>query len=419
MPAPRSITILADIPWGVTYHVLEIEVLVHLWLAGVFTYLLAYDITRRRPAALLAAVAFALGGYFTSYPLLQVAVLETLTWLPLVLFMLRRAVLAPGADQLEAPRRTRRWLLGAGLVLALAELAGHPQTFMHLSYLVVAYYLYLTIRARWPWRRVIGHGLMILAVFVGVAGVSLLPGLRYMGYSVRGQATYDFVSSGLPLEDYLQLLFPTTFSQWIVEYGGIGTLFLAVFAWRLRKQEKGGEIGFWLVAALLAAWLALGDQGVLFQAAYYILPGFSLFRQQERLVSLFAFALAMLASQGMALWLKTEVSLRRRTLRWVAIVLAGVFLGSAACLWLAPGLAATDWPSVALRQAGILLLVVLLLWGRRGLRWRAVALVLLLAADLFINSYTSVGRAAGSSDIYWPQPSWLTTVQEDEPTRID
>lgn len=87
---PRLLTILLAPSFPLL--ALEIEVIVHVWLAGLLTYVLAYEITQRRAAALIAAISFGVGGYLTSYPLLQVALLESIIWLPLVLWLLKRAV---------------------------------------------------------------------------------------------------------------------------------------------------------------------------------------------------------------------------------------------------------------------------------------------------------------------------------------
>ena len=76
---PRWLTIALSLPGGLTFLALEIEAILHIWLAGIFTYALGYAITREPLAALFGTVAFALGGYLTSYPMLQLAVLETIT----------------------------------------------------------------------------------------------------------------------------------------------------------------------------------------------------------------------------------------------------------------------------------------------------------------------------------------------------
>ena len=75
---------------GFTYRSLELEAIGHFFLAALFTYLLARRLTRSRPGGIAAAIAFAFSGFLTSYPPLQLAILETHVWLPLILLLLRR-----------------------------------------------------------------------------------------------------------------------------------------------------------------------------------------------------------------------------------------------------------------------------------------------------------------------------------------
>src|SRR5581483_9505855 len=86
---------------------LELEALLHFYLAGAFTYLFARRVLLRsvgdsvqpattplspitivRISAFTAALVFTFGGYLTSYPSLQLAILETAVWLPLALYLL-------------------------------------------------------------------------------------------------------------------------------------------------------------------------------------------------------------------------------------------------------------------------------------------------------------------------------------------
>jgi hypothetical protein len=90
---PLSIlTLLISGLWGFSLFVLEVEAVVHFWLAGVFTYLFLRRLTRHRGAALFAVIVFAFGGYLTGYPSQQLAVLETAIWLLLLLYFTDRAL---------------------------------------------------------------------------------------------------------------------------------------------------------------------------------------------------------------------------------------------------------------------------------------------------------------------------------------
>ena len=85
---------------------MQVEAILHIVLAGFFTYLLVRDLTGSRGAAFLAGAVFAFSGYLTGYPPVQLAVLRTAVWLPLLLWTLAGAT---------APASTGRW--GWGLAL--------------------------------------------------------------------------------------------------------------------------------------------------------------------------------------------------------------------------------------------------------------------------------------------------------------
>ena len=113
---------------GSRLYFLQMEAVLHIALAGFFTYLLIQRLTGSKQAAFTAGAFFAFSGYLTGYPPLQLAILRTAIWLPLILWMLLRAVAEPVRW---------RWWVGAALAWATAFLAGHPQTFMHLSYVML------------------------------------------------------------------------------------------------------------------------------------------------------------------------------------------------------------------------------------------------------------------------------------------
>ncbi len=415
----RWLTILLSSRSGLSYYALELEGLAHIWLCGLFTYLLAYDITKRRAAALFAAVAFGLGGYLTSYPLLQLAVLETITWLPLILYLVRRGVRSVEDNPVRGSTTAPAWLCAAALAIALAEFAGHTQTLLHIIYLTLAYYIYLAHKAHWPWRRVLGYGLAAAGATAGLSAVGWLPALRYALSSTRGQLTYTQIAAGEPLQNYIQMLFPGTLSKWAAEYGGLSVLLTVVCAWKLRRQGDRSEVLFWVSVCVLSAWLALGDAGVLFQGAYYVLPGFALFRQQERLLGILALSLALLAAQGLALWQGSEPQVRRKALVSAALDVLAAMAAAAIMLALMPNLVDANWPMTMLRQFGVLLIMAAGVWAAGRWRWGAVALVILLAGDLYLNTLASVDRQPGTPAVYWPVPAWLDTVREAEPARID
>jgi hypothetical protein len=315
---------------------LELEALLHFWLAGAFTYLFARRVLRRfaetplRVGAFVSAIVFTFGGYLTSYPPLQLAILETVVWLPLALFFIDRAVsvapLTSDPSPTESPLTPdpspigrgeyysllpmgeglgMRDLVAAGMVLGVAALAGHPQTFLFVFATSAIYFLFrvwqknrqskIENRKSKSFLRALGIIVLFALIAFGVAAIQLVPAVEYQQLSTREALSFADAAKGFPTLDILQFILPGYASAFASPlYVGILPLWLALFA-LLRKRE---ETIFWGLLALGALILAFGFYVFAYVIFYLFVPGASLFRQQERLAFVVSFALAMLAGYG-------------------------------------------------------------------------------------------------------------------------
>jgi len=312
------VTLLLSLPQGFSLFALELEAIFHFFLAGLFTYLLAKRLLRDRRAALISSLVFTFGGYLTSYPSQQLAILETGVWLPLILLLLdigleqlatagfviqppdRRIANPAGAESSVKfpPSAVLLPITFAGLAFGLALLAGHPQSAMYVFYVSAIYFAFraCTNRVRWQ-PAVIAFGLFALLGF-GLAAAQLLPSLEYMRLSSRAQANYNEMSGGFPRQDPIQLLLPGSLSVMSPLYVGILPLFLAILA-PLSKRNR--EVIFWTCLALGALLLSFGGNTFAYSLFYLFAPGFTLFRSQERAAFVFSFCLALLAGYGVRL----------------------------------------------------------------------------------------------------------------------
>jgi hypothetical protein len=312
------LTLLLSGPWGFSLFALEAEAVFHFWLAGVFTYLFVRRLTGHRGAALLSAITFTFGGYLTGYPSQQLAVLEVDVWLPLLLFFADRALVDRSG---EGPGLRARLnlpdALAAGLAWGLALLAGHPQSALFVFYTATLYILFLALTAARAARNTqhpLPHGSLyhklstaagvwglMLAVGFGLAAVSWLPGLEYMRLSVRAAGFYDKMAGGFPLYDPIQMLLPGSVSLYSPLYVGVLPLLLAIWA---ALSARRRETIFWGALAAGTFLLSFGGETFLYTPFYLLAPGFSIFRDQERVAFVFSFAMAVLAGFG----LKYQVS---------------------------------------------------------------------------------------------------------------
>jgi hypothetical protein len=307
---PSLLTMLLTEVRGFAFRALELEAIGHFFLAALFTYLLARRLTRSRAGALLAAIAFAFSGYLTSYPPLQLAILETMVWLPLILLLLDVA-----ADRLESGTAwaASRWAVASGLALGVAILAGHPQSSLLVGYGGLAFGLFrFWPRAsarrpsawKWPLALLACYGLFGL----GLAAVQLLPSLELMRLSTRAALAFDEAGSGFTPYDLLQPILPALGGNTPALYLGVLPLGLAILALTAVRRDRTEApasrrmIAFLGWSALVALLLSFGKHIAAYPVAYLLAPGWGIFRGQERTIAWAVLAVALMAGYGMA-WL--------------------------------------------------------------------------------------------------------------------
>lgn len=412
-PPSLAVVLASAWAWGrLPLVLLEAEAVAHVGMAAVFTYLFARRVLASRPAALVSAVAFAFGGYLTGYPMLQLAVLETSVWLPLALLGVERMV--------DGPRRGPSPDPLLPFALAMAVLAGHPQTTNFVLYVTVAWFAW---RARpWsPWARA-WRSVAVLglagASALGLSAAGWLPALEFLGLSNRAAADYASLANGFLPRELLGAVLPGV-TKWSPLYVGVLPLLLAAGAvwWAAMTRgsavrspgpgdpatgavggaggvdgevpatgihdaaapdvEDGGAAGsaddarlaglarFWLALGVVALLLSLGRHGFAFDVFYRLAPGFDLFRGQERAAFVASFSLAMLAGIG-----------ARRMLAGCAVT---------------PGVVARG--ALGLATAGIVLAVV----APPALATAALRLVLLAGAASLVAVWRSPPRLATNS----------------------
>ena len=361
------------------FYLLHVEAVVQTALAGWFTFLWTRDLTGSRWGGIVGGIAFAFSGYLTGYAPLQLAVLRTAIWLPLLLWTLGRAWQTPNQW---------RWWLGSLTALCAAFLAGHSQSFLFLGYAAGAWLLWLAwAHHSTNFRAAIGTGVIGLAA-VGVTAAQWMPSVEFVRYSVRASVDYDFVSGGLVVDDFWQLLLPRVLTQYSPLYIGVVGSVLAVIALSslLRPTQpptvayapllpwKSG-IFFCLTLALFSLLAALGSNGPLYPLLYRIAPGWAWFRGQERAAMLVAIALSGLAAYGMAALPQLSPPARRRG-GYIAgaIVVAAVY--AFGLLWQLAGRTAVDHTGYLIIAGMTLLLglataliIVMPEWSNRRSAW--------------------------------------------------
>ncbi|MCQ3978213.1 MAG: hypothetical protein DPW09_32710 [Anaerolineae bacterium] len=360
---------------------LELQAIAHFSLAAVGTYLfirsyllassphpLLASPRRVRFGGLMASLAFTYGGYLTGFPVQQLTILETSAWLPWVMWAISAAARPPTFDQKQAIThknispapllpRTLAPYWGA-LAFAMALLAGHPQTVLYIFYLSLAYTLFITFNEFMSQRTaqtkltfILHPSSFILMIVLGVclAAAQLLPTREFIAHSLRADLSYQAVSAGLPLNEFIAILYPGFFGG-SPQYVGIVSLVLIALALtirpprralRARQPDPRPPILFWAGAGLVSLLLAFGGNTFLYPLFYLLMPGFEAVRQQERAFLIYSFSAAVLTGYGAFFLTGPLPKLARsaftrfeRRLRWVAalaLALTAFFIyGSAA-----------------------------------------------------------------------------------------
>ena len=285
--------------------------MVHIFLAGLFTYYFLRAWGLGFYPALIGGLAYMMGGPIASYVSpghdgkLFVSALT-----PLALWMLVRGM-----------RDGRYWSFGVlALTVGLAVLSPHPQLLQYMLLLSGAFALFLTFSAgdsgaaldrRTAFARL---GLAAAAVAVGVlmGAVQFLPVMQYVPWSPRaGGRGYDYATTfSFPFEELLNIYVPQ-FSGILraywgrngihlhSEYIGVSVLVLTGLGFgAITSARRRSFARFWLGAMIVALLWALGGWTPFFRLVYAIVPGTKFFRAPSTIFYVVAFAIAMFAALG-------------------------------------------------------------------------------------------------------------------------
>lgn len=308
--------------------------IIHVFLAGFFTFCFLRACGLGFTPALVGGVAYMMCGPIASYVSpghdgkLYVSAL-----FPLALWMLVRGI-----------RDGANWAWGVlALVIGLAVLSPHPQLLQYMLLACGAFSLYLAFghvqslsgstymrldRGVAVRRLACALGAVILGALIG--SVQYLPVMEYVPFSPRaGGRDYSYATTySLPLEELINTYLPE-FSGILgkywgrngihlhSEYLGVVTLFLAGAG--LTNTRKGFR-WFWIGTFVVSLLWALGGNTPFYHLIYAIVPGTKFFRAPSTILFIIGFAVAILAALGAERLLDGAISVRYA----VGWIIAGV-----------------------------------------------------------------------------------------------
>jgi hypothetical protein len=301
------------------FRALECEVVLHVFLAGAFTYWLLRRLHAGRGAALLGATIFQLGGFFASQTQHLGAMCGS-AWLPL----------AWGAVLLLRDQFHWKHLALLSVAIAMAILAGFPATagVVAGSSLLLALILVLLRRARWQLLLSMG---LASALSLMMAAVELAPAFELSKLSHASlRADWEASGGGVPLRAFVSMVAPNYYQifdlakysalnlpwnpTFLYLYCGVAGLILGVLA--IVRSSHRDRLVFTLLAGASALWM-LCDSTPIGRALFPLLPKFvrgGLYPEFAMAAFLLAFAILaglgaeqFLAPRGTALMAMTIV----------------------------------------------------------------------------------------------------------------
>ena len=375
--------------FGPVQAVYAAQLVLHAFLAALFTYLLARHAFGVLPlAAAVGGLAYAFGGFAVG----QVGHLNQLSaaaWLPAVLLAYQR---------FEVTHRLYWVGLGA-LALAMQLFAGHPQE-TYMTLIVLGIFGAVTA----PWRSLprlslaVAGGAALCLLGACLAAAQLMPTLELAPLSIRGEGVNwkDAVAGSLPSYLAVRALLPP---YWIrvpyteyLGYVGITTVTLGLLA-VVRGRPR--PVIFGLLLAFLGVFLALGENNDWYATVFTSVPGFDTFRVPARWLLVWAFGAALLASSG-ADWVGRGSTLQTRSPWFWLRLVAMLFIIGYGLYWQIENgepFAARRTPSVFAAVALLTLLIAFLpRLGKPALA--ASLLVAVTGAELFAVSDATPTRQA-------------------------
>lgn len=310
-------------------------VVIHFYLAGVFTYILAKDLKIGRTGSAVAAVTYMFCGFMVAHAG-HINQHSAAAWIPLIFLLFYRSL----------SRRRFSYSVAAGVAVGITLLAGHIQPVFYVCVLLLGLVVFTALqRYRGdPLKPGLAYGIAALGTMVAVgaalAAAQLVPTYQLIGMSTREEIPFAISrTSSLPPWQTVGLIFPHFFGTapeeyvggwWMWEmygYAGIVAGALAVVA--LMRRRRGLVIFFW-VATLVSLVLALGPEGYLFTALYKAHLFFDRFHDPARTLVIFGFGVALLAGFGADHLVKTYSLPGRRdyrsSLRLIAVLTVLVLL---------------------------------------------------------------------------------------------
>ena len=309
--------------------------LLHIFLAGLFTYILMRYLKLDYFSSFVSAIIYMFNGSLIlyvwggGYP--QIC---SVVWAPLAFIFL----------DISLSKRSLFYGVIAGIPISFMFLAGHIQIALSILYAIILYFLFkcfLIIKQEKDYKKLSKlFSMFVLALTIGIllSAIQLVPSFELSKYVTRaGGVSYDFATQGsVPPQNLLTFILPNLFGSivehtywgaeigaWFWAYGYIGffPLILIMFAFFFKRDNA--YVVFFSILAFLSLVFALGKYTPFYRIIYNFIPGFNMFRFPFRFLFLSAIPLSILSGFGLNFLIK-DLSLEEREKVWKFVKILAV-----------------------------------------------------------------------------------------------
>jgi len=293
-------TLLFLLPHQLTETYFNIIELIHIFIGGLFTFLLLKEYHLKNVSAMISSVIFILGGPLAGR-IQHVAQIYSISLMPLIMFLIRKGV---NSGKMI-------WFACSGLILGSILMIGYQVAI--LIFIVAIFYFLIECLStnKNNLKKVLFNLFIMTIIAVGFSAIQILPSLELSKNSNSQIIDYSTATSNsIPLSTFATLIFPNLFNSLNGEYSGpiditegylyigiipIFFLFYSILYWRkISIQQK-----YFIIILALSFFYALGRYTPFYHFIYSILPPIRLFKRPSE--SLFIFHLMVSINVGFAL----------------------------------------------------------------------------------------------------------------------
>lgn len=288
---------------------------IHLILAGFFMYLLARTLELDSFASLCAALSLIFSSIFSLHIFAgHLTNIQTISWVPLIFLFIEKYL----------KTRKTHFIIFAGITLSLQIFSGHLQYVTYTILAVSFYLLYRFIISPGERTNAVKAVIYLFAIGFLLTAVQLLPTLELAMHSTRTAKDFAFFSSlSFPPENLITIIIPEFFgnslngaySYWgrwlfweMCIYIGIFPLISAIISLRLFK--KNIYVRFFSMLSLISLIMASGYYIPFLRDILKLIPFFTMFRAQAKLIFIAVFSLSILSGFGIDYLFKNRQNIK-------------------------------------------------------------------------------------------------------------